>query len=284
MENKDLIPFEGKPIRKVWHNEEWYFSVVDVIETLTNSPSPKTYWAKLKKKLLEETENQQFRIWELLKVASSDGRKRPTDCANTKGVLRIAMSVSSPKAEPLKLWLAEVGTERIQETENPEILTERQAELYKAKGYPDEWIVNRVQSIEARKRLTDEWKSRGIKEQQEYGILTAVIAKGTFGMTPSEHGKFKGLDKQNLRDHMTPIELIFSALGEEATRLLTIKDDVQGYAESHEIAVKGGRIAGEHVKGFEQRMGLTVVSSDNFLGLKDGNKPGELPPSDPPKD
>ena len=206
-ENKDLIPFvredsfgEGKPIRKVWHNDEWYFSVVDVIEVLTDSITPRRYWTDLKRRDDKEYE-QVYDVCVQLKLTAVDGRKRLTDCANTKGIFRIIMSVSSPKAEPLKLWLAEVGTERIQETENPEILTEQQAELYKAKGYPDEWIINRVESINARKRLTDEWKARGVKDNQEYSILTATIAKGTFGLTPSEHGQFKSLDKQNLRDH-----------------------------------------------------------------------------------
>ena len=277
-ENKDLIPFEGKPIRKVWHNDEWHFAIVDVIEVLTGSLQPSRYWSDLKKRS-EKAENQSFDFCERLNLPRPNGRNYPTDCANAKGVLRIIMSVTSPKAEPLKLWLAEVGAERMEEAENPELLTVRQAELYRAKGYPDEWIMNRVESIKARKRLTEEWKNRGVRDNREYSVLTAVIAQGTFGLTPSEHGKLKGLEKQNLRDHMTPIELIFSALGEEATRLLTIKDDAQGYTENHEVAVRGGRIAGEHVKGFEERMGLAVVSSDNFLGLKDGDKPGELPPS-----
>ena len=278
MEKQDLIPFEGKPIRKVWHKDEWYFAVVDVIEVLTGSLQPSRYWSDLKKRS-EKEENQSFDFCEKLKFQATDGKNYKQDTANAKGVLRIIMSVTSPKVEPLKLWLAEVGAERMEEAENPELLTERQAELYRAKGYPDEWIMNRVESIKARKRLTEEWKNRGVKDNREYSVLTAVIAQGTFGLTPSEHGKFKGLEKQNLRDHMTPIELIFSALGEEATRLLTIKDDAQGYTENHDIAVRGGRIAGEHVKGFEERMGLTVVSSDNFLGLRDGDKLNELPPS-----
>ena len=182
-ESKNLIPFvredsfgEGKPIRKVWHDDEWYFSVVDVIEVLTDSKNPSVYWSALKKR-----EIQSFTFCKRLNFPRPNGRNYPTDCANTKGILRITMSVPSPKAEPLKLWLAEVGTERLEETENPEILTERQAELYKAKGYPDEWIINRVESINARKRLTDEWKARGVKDNQEYSILTATIAKGTFG-------------------------------------------------------------------------------------------------------
>ena len=201
MSNQDLIPFEGKPIRKIWHNEEWHFSIVDIVEVLTDSPSPRTYWAKLKKKLFDES-GQTFQNSERLKLTANDGRQRVTDCANTEGVLRIVMSVPSPKAEPLKMWLAQVGTERIQETENPELGYERMTEIYRANGYTDEWIKNRLQTIETRKQLTDEWKKRGIKEGQEYGILTATIAKGTFGLTPSEHAELKDLKKQNLRDHI----------------------------------------------------------------------------------
>jgi hypothetical protein len=175
------------------------------------------------------------------------------------------------------MWLAEQGKRAIDEAENPELLTERQAELYRAKGYPDDWIAKRVQSIKTRKELTDEWKKRGVTESKEYSILTAVIAKGTFGLTPREYGELKGLEKQNLRDHMTNLELIFSALSEEATRQLTEKEDAKGYTESHEIAIKGGQMVGESLKGFEQRTGLTVVSSDNFLHLKIVDKSNELP-------
>ena len=279
MEKQNLMPFEGKEIRKVWYNEEWYFSVIDVIEVLTDSPSPKTYWAKLKTKELKDN-GQTFPFTERLKLTASDGRKRLTDCANIEGIFRIVMSVPSFKAEPLKLWLAEQGKRTIEEAENPELLTERQAELYRAKGYPEEWITRRVQTIETRKGLTDEWKKRGITEQQDYSILTAVIAKGTFGMTPSEHGKHKGLEKQNLRDHMTTFELIFAALGEETTRAKTATAAADGYLENYEIAAESGRITGDALKGFEERANIKVVSSDNFLGLKGSNKPEELPPSD----
>jgi DNA-damage-inducible protein D len=186
-----LTPFEGSNIRKIWHNEEWYFSVVDVIGILSDSPQPSRYWNAIKKK-----DPQLFAICEKLKLVGLDSKLRPSDCSNTEGVFRIAMSVSSPKAEPLKLWLASLGKQAIDEVENPELLTERQAELYRAKGYTEEW-----QTIETRKELTDEWKGRGVKENQEYAILTATIAKGTFGLSPSEHSKLKGLERQNLRDH-----------------------------------------------------------------------------------
>ena len=273
MDEKGIIPFGTKSIRKIWHNEEWYFSIVDVIEILTDSTSPKTYWAKLKKKLSEETGHQQFRIWELLKVASSDGRKRPTDCANTEGVLRIAMSVPSPKAEPLKLWLAQVGKERIEETENPELAYERMTEIYKMKGHSDKWIKERIQTIRTRNKLTDEWKNRGVKEGQEYSILTATIAKGTFGLTPTEHSQLKGLETQNLRDHMTDLELIFTALSEEATRQIAINDESQGFQENHDSAMKGGKYAGNARRNLEKQIGKRVVSSDNFLETSNRDTP-----------
>jgi DNA-damage-inducible protein D len=194
-----LTPFEGTGIRKLWHDEQWYFSAVDVIQILTESPKPTAYWNKVQKALTEES--QLYPFWIKLKLTGLDGRKRASDCATTEGVFRIIMSVPSPKAEPLKLWLAEQGKRTIDEAENPELLTERQAELYKAKGYSDEWIKRRMQTIETRKELTDEWKQRGVKENQEYAILTATIAKGTFGLTPTEHKDLKGLERQNLRDH-----------------------------------------------------------------------------------
>ena len=276
--NQNLIPFEGKEIRKVWHNEEWYFSIVDVIEVLTDSPIARTYWSKLKAKIKKESELNP--IWVQLKMPSADGKNYKTDTANVKDIFRIIMSVPSPKAEPLKLWLAEQGKRAIDEANDPELLTERQAELYRAKGYPDEWIKRRMQSIETRKELTDEWKKRGITEQKEYSILTSVIAKGVFGMTPNEHAKYKSLDKENLRDHMTAFELIFTALGEETTRAKTEQAAKDGYYENYEIAAESGRITGDALKGFEHRAGLKVVSKDNFLGLKGGDKKDELPPNE----
>lgn len=192
MENS-LISFEGKKIRKMWHNEELYFSIVDVIEVLTDSPQPTSYWNKVKKQI--EKESDLLPKWQKMKFLAPDGKMRPTDCANTEGILRIVMSIPSPKAEPLRLWLAQVGTERIQETENPELGYERMTAIYKAKGYTDEWIRERLQNIDTRKKLTDEWKGRGVKYGQEYSILTAVISKGTFGITPTEHKNIKGLAK-----------------------------------------------------------------------------------------
>lgn len=274
MENQ-LTPFEGKEIRKIWLEDQWFFSVIDVIRILTDSTNPNDYWYRLKKR-----ESELSTVCRKLKVKSEDSKMYSTDCANTEGVFRILMSVPSPKAEPFKLWLASLGKQAIDETEKPELLTERQAELYKAKGYSDEWIKRRVQSIETRKELTDEWKQRGVKEGQEYSILTATIAKGTFGLTPTEHKDLKGLERQNLRDHMTPLELILTAFGEEITKQFTIQQDAQGFIESFDAAQQGGQVAGEARINAETKLGVKGVSSENFLGLKSGDKPDELPDSD----
>ena len=202
-------------------------------------------------------------------MLSSDGKNYKTDVANTEGVLRLIMSVPSPKAEPLKLWLAQVGRERLEETANPELAFKRTREMYRAKGYPEDWIGYREKSILARKELTEEWKNRGVKEGQEYSILTATIAKGTFGLTPKEHGAFKGLEKQNLRDHMTPIELILTAFGEESTRLLAVKHNAKGFNQNHIAASEGGILAGDARKNLEKQLGESVVSKDNFLNIGD---------------
>jgi DNA-damage-inducible protein D len=273
-ENNKLSVFQGNTIRKEWHNEQWYFSVVDVIEILTESPKPTAYWNKVQKTLQAESELYPF--WIKLKLVGQDGKARPSDCTNTEGILRIVMSVSSPKAEPLKQWLALVGTERIQETENPELMSERQIALYKAKGYPDEWIERRRKGIEVRKELTDEWKTRGVHESKDFSILTATIAKGTFGLSPSEHSKLKGLEKENLRDHMTTLELLFSSLGEEITRRLAIDENAIGFHENHDMAQKGGQITGNLVKQTEKD-GVKVVSSDNYLNALKNNTEGLLP-------
>ena len=266
---------EGNEIRKVWHEEQWYFSIVDVIGILTDSPEPRKYWGKVKKKLKEESELSP--IWRQLKLEASDGKHYATDCANTEGVLRIVMSVPSPKAEPLKLWLAAQGKRAIDETENPELSFDRMTEIYRAKGHTDKWIKERIQSITTRKQLTDEWKQRGVKEGQEYSILTATIAKGAFGLSPSEHSKLKGLDKENLRNHMTPIELILTSLSEEVTRMITVKDDAQGFNENLDAAVKGGQVGRTALKNVEKSTGEKVVSATNFLNSVSGDKPAELP-------
>lgn len=277
MKGNQLMPFEGKEIRKVWHNEEWHFNIVDIIAVLTDSPKPRNYWSVMKNRLKKEG-FETLTICKPLKFDTEDGKRRNMDAANTEGVFRLIMSVPSPKVEPLKLWMAQVSKERIEETENPELSFERMAELYRAKGHTDEWIKERLESIATRKRLTDEWKGRGVKEGQEYSILTATIAKGTFGLTPSEHSQLKGLDKQNLRDHMTPIELIFTSLSEESTRLIAQSDDAKGFHENHDAAIKGGKYAGNARRNLEKQIGKSVISPENFLGYDD--KSHELPEGD----
>ena len=218
---KNQFPvFDNKPIRRIEHEGDIYFSVIDIIGVLTDSIVPRNYWATLKKR-----EPQLLTVCQQLKIASTDGKQRATDCANTEGVFRILMSVPSPKAEPFKLWLAQVGRQTLVETENPEVGIDRLTALYRAKGYNNEWIERRLKSIDVRKELTDEWKQRDVKEGQEFSILTATIAKGTFGLNPSEHSKLKGLEKENLRDHMSELELIFTMLSESATRSIAIRDD-----------------------------------------------------------
>ncbi len=266
MENINLTHFENKEIRKVWHNEQWYFSVVDVIEALTDSNNPNRYWTDLKRRSEKES-GQSYAFCVRLNLPRTGGKNYPSDCANTEGVFRIIQSIPSPKAEPIRLWLAEQGRRTIEETENPELITQRQMEVYKAKGYSDEWIKRRMETINTRNLLTDEWKARDVKEGKEYAFLTAVIAKGTFGVTPSEHKDIKGLTKQNdnLRDHMTPLELIFTALGEEMTRQTAIKEDAQGFDENKTAAVRGGQMAGKARATIEAESGSRVVSPENFL-------------------
>jgi DNA-damage-inducible protein D len=264
-QNNELTLFEDKPIRRIEHEGEMWFSVVDIIQILTDSPNPRQYWTKVKKELTEDS--QVYPFWLQLKMTASDGKNYKTEAVDTEGVLRIIMSVPSPKAEPFKIWLASVGKQTIDETENPELGIERIIEIYKAKGHTEEWIKNRLQSIETRKALTDQWKQRGVNEGQEYAILTATIAKGTFGLSPSEHSNLKGLERQNLRDHMTPLELIFTALGEEITRSESVDMDAQGFNENHEAAQKGGSLAGKARQLVEKERGKKVVSGDNFLSL-----------------
>ena len=259
-----IILFQEKQIRHTWHQEEWWFVVEDVIAVLTDSKNPKKYLAALRSRDKELAKGYP-QIVDTLSVDTEGGKQRMT-CSNRQGIFRIIMSVPSPKAEPFKMWLAQVGEERIQEIENPEIAVERAREIYKAKGYSDEWIERRMQSIETRKQLTEEWKKRGVKEGQEYSILTATVAKGTFGLTPSEHKELKGLTKprENLRDHMTPLELIFTALSEEITRSIAVKEDAQGFNENHDVAVDGGKMAGKFRKETEDK-GIVVVSKQNYL-------------------
>ncbi len=209
-----LVVFQGKKIRRTWFNEEWWFSVVDIVEVLTESGRARKYWSDLKTRLIDEGFDVSAKIVQL-KLVSADGKSYLTDCVNTKNTFRLIQSIPSKKAEPFKQWLAQVGYERVQEIENPELAQKRMKELYKAKGYSDDWIEKRVRGIAIMDELTDEWKARGIMEEREFAILTAEISQATFGMTPSEYKELKGLQKENLHDHMNDLELIFNMLGGE---------------------------------------------------------------------
>lgn len=269
--NHEIAVFEQKKIRHIEHNSETHFSVVDIIESLTDSKNPNRYWTDLKRRSQKES-GQSYAFCVSLKLEGSDGKFYKTDCANTEGVFRIIQSVPSPKAEPFKMWLAGLGKRELDEVADPELGFERLREIYQAKGYSDDWIKQRLQTIDTRKKLTDEWKKRGVKEGQEYSILTAVVSKGTFGLTPSEHKQLKGLEKENLRDHMTDLELIFTALSEAATKIYTEDEDAQGFEENHDAASKGGKAAGNARRTFEQDTKRQVISNTNFLKNKDDIK------------
>jgi prophage antirepressor-like protein len=260
-----IVVFESRKIRRVWHHDEWYFSVVDVVEALTDSPTPRQYWGKVKQR--EFIDLQLSPIWVQLKLESADGKKYATDCANTESMFRIIQSVSSPKAEPFKRWLARVGYERVQEIENPEIAQERMKELYEQKGYPKDWIDKRLRGIAIRQNLTDEWKERGIQGEQDYAILTAEISKATFGLTPSEYKDLKGLTRknQNLRDHMDDLELIFTMLGERVTSEISHKEKPDTFDKSKTVAKRGGNVAGTARKETEKELGRSIVTNRNFL-------------------
>lgn len=266
-----LVVFEDKKIRRILHNGEWYFSIIDIVRVLTESSDPNRYWPELKKKLIgDEGFGQLLDKIEQLKLESSDGKKYLTDTANTETIFRIIQSIPSPRAEPFKRWLAQVGYERIKEIEDPELATKRTREIYKAKGYSDEWIEKRMRGIAIREELTDEWDKRGIKLQREYAILTAEISKATFGMTPSEYKEHKGLDRENLRDHMTDLELIFSMLGEASTKEIAVNRNAQGYDQNKTAAQMGGKIAGDARRQLEQESGKPVISKENYVFHTEG--------------
>ena len=257
-----LVVFQGKEIRRVWHNDEWYFSIIDIINVLDVSVRSRKYWADLKSHLIEEGYELSEKIGQL-KMLAPDGKMRFTDCVNTKNAFRIIQSIHSRKAEPFKQWLAEVGYERIQEIENPELAQDRAKEYYQLKGYPKDWIEKRLRGIAIRQELTDEWKERGIDEKRDYAILTNEISKATFGVAIKQHKQIKDLDpkfkNQNLRDHMTDLELIFSMLGERLTTEATRKKDAQGFIQNKEVAKEGGLVAGRARKDAERSLGINVV-------------------------
>ena len=259
--------FKGKQIRKIIYQNEWWFSVVDIIQVLLDQPDnlkARKYWNKLAQRLREEG-SEVVTDCHQLKLLAPDGKMRETDCANTETMFRIIQSVPSPKAEPFKRWLAKVGYERIQEIENPELATKRTRMLYKLKGYHDDWIEKRMRGIAIREELTDEWKNRGAKEEREYEILTAEISKATFGVTPSEYKKLKGLKRENLRDHMDDFELIFNMLGERATTEIHRTEDSKGVGKLKADANRGGKVAGKARKELEKELGRLVVSKKNYL-------------------
>lgn len=260
-----LVVFKGKQIRRIIHNDEWWFSVIDVIETLTGASNPRRYWSDLKRKLKKEGYDQVYENIVQLKLEAPDGRMRETDCSNTETMFRLIQSIPSPKAEPFKRWLARVGYERIKEIEDPELATKRTRALYKAKGYSDVWIEKRMRSIAIREELTDEWQKRGIQEQKDYAILTAEISKATFDMTPSEYKKFKRLKRENLRDHMNDLELIFSMLGEASTTEIARNKNTQGLFENKKSARQGGEVAGKARRDLEKKSGKKVASKKNYL-------------------
>jgi hypothetical protein len=258
--------FESKQIRSVWNEQEekWYFSVQDVISILTESSDIKQY---IKRMLSRDVilKSNWGTICTPVEMIAADGKKRKIQAADAQGLLRIIQSVPSPKSEPFKLWLAKVGAERLEEIENPELATQRARELYKLKGYADEWIEKRMRSIAIREELTEEWKNRGVKEKLEYAILTAEISKATFGLTPKEYKEIKGLKSQNLRDHMSDLELIFSMLGEASTKEITVNTNTQGFDENKKAAKAGGKIAGDARKQLELKSGKKVVTNQNYL-------------------
>ena len=287
MADSKIVVFQDKQIRRVWVDDDWYFSIVDIVGVLTGSPEPRKYWNKVKTR--EFTDLQLSPIWRQLKLPAADGKQYRTDCATTQAMFRIIQSIPSPKAEPFKQWLAQVGYERVQEIENPELAQERMKAIYEAKGYPKDWIDKRLRSIAIRQNLTDEWKERGIREERDFAILTAEIARATFGVTPSEHRAIKRLTKkgQNLRDHMTDLELIFTMLGERVTPEISQQEKPDTFAESKQVARRGGNVAGVARRETERELGHSVVSGQNFL---DRNPDGliedtiGLPPLDSEKE
>ena len=284
-EPKGIVLFEEKHARRYWDEkaEKWYFSVVDVISILTEQPdyrSATKYWNTTKTRLADEG-SQLSTNCRQLKMKAQDGKMRLTDCADAEQLLRIIQSIPSKKAEPFKAWLARIGYERMQEIENPELAAKRMHDTYLAKGYSEEWIALRMRGIATRESLTDEWKNRGVNESTDYAILTAEISKAAFGMTPSQYKRFKGLSNKsddNLRDHMTDLELIFSQLSEAATTEIARNDDAQGFYQNKDAAKRGGRIAGDARKNLEAQTGRRVSTKDNYKHLTEGKKRKSLKP------
>jgi prophage antirepressor-like protein len=263
--NDKIVVFGARKIRRIWVDDQWFFSVVDIIAALTDSDNPRNYWNMMKARELKQSEVQLSTICVQLKLTSVDGKSYKTDCVNTEAAFRIIQSIPSPKAEPFKQWLASVGYQRIQEIENPELAQQRMRELYREKGYPQDWIEKRVRGIAVRDELTDEWRNRGISAQTDFAILTAEISKATFGLTPSDYKKLKGLQRENLRDHMTDLELIFTMLGGAATTEIARNKDAQGFIPNKVAAREGGAVAGSARRQLEAKSGRKVVTRGNYL-------------------
>jgi hypothetical protein len=263
MTETKIAIFRKHEIRKIIHNNEWWFVVNDVVLSLTDSPNVQDYIKKMRKRDNEISKGWGQIVTPLFVLTSGGNQK--LNCANTEGIFRIIQSIHSPKAEPFKRWLAKVGYERVQEIENPELATKRTRMLYKLKGYSEDWIEKRMRGIAIREELTDEWQKRGIKEQKEYEILTAEISKATFGVTPSEYKKLKGLKRQNLRDHMDDLELIFNMLGERVTTEISQQEKPDTFVKNKKVAERGGSVAGNARKQTEKEIGRSVVSKNNYL-------------------
>ena len=262
--NENLQLFEDQPIRTAWNEleEEWYFSIVDVIETLTGSPNPQTYWRVMKKRLKDEG-NETVTNCNALKLKAADGKRRLTDVANTEQLLRLIQSVPSKKAEPFKLWLAQVGRERIEETLDPELIAERLVATYERKGYTREWINQRLMAISARKELTDEWKDRGISQRTDYAILTDELTRAWSGMTTRQYKNYKGLKKESLRDNMSTTELVLNMLAETATKEFSQAEKPNNFSQNISVAQRGGKVAGDARKAIEAGIGKSVITSKN---------------------
>ena len=262
-----IVIFKNKKIRRKVFKGEWWFSIIDVVTALTVTDRPRKYWSDLKKKLIDEGFSEVSEKIGQLKMKAPDGKMRLTDCANTESLFRIIQTIPSPKAEPFKRWLARVGYERVQEIENPELAAKRMRLLYKLKGYPEDWIEMRMRGMVIREELTDEWEKRGAEHRKDYEILTAEISKATFGVTPSQYKKLKGIKRENLRDHMDDFELIFTMLGEKTTTEIHKTEDSQGMKKLGQDAQAGGKIAGDARKATEKKLGRSVVSKKNFKEL-----------------
>jgi len=270
-----MIVFGAKQIRRAWVDDQWFFSVIDIVGALTDSASPPKYWDAMKRREKASSGVDLSTLCRKVALTGADGKTYKSDAVNTEAAFRIIQSIPSPKAEPFKRWLAEVGYQRVQEIENPELAQQRMRQLYQDKGYPDDWIEKRVRGIAVRDELTGEWQRRGIQDQKDFAILTAEISKATFGLTPADYKKLKGLKRENLRDHMTDLELIFTMLGEAATTEIARNKDAQGLPQNKQAAREGGSVAGNARRQLEAKSGRKVITRDNFLTDKPQPK---LPP------